>query len=268
MKNTTPSKNKSLIIFFLLTFIFTLPAYILVGLSARNIILSPEMAFFFVPLAALAPIGAAMLLTFKKNGWAGAKELLKRSFDYKRVAKKIWYVPTFFLLPFLFILAWGVTVLMGQPLIAAPFPVVALPIVFLLFFGGALGEEVGWMGYAFEPMQDQLNASKAALLLGVIWALWHVPLYYFLIADPLLIGAQILSVVAMRFLIVWLFNNSGKSVFITILFHTVYNVTIGVLPVNLIISSLFLLATAIIVTLLWGPETMAKFRWKKAAVLG
>ena len=38
------------------------------------------------------------------------------------------------------------------------------------------------MGYAFEPMRDKWNAFKAALLLGVIWALWHVPLYYFLIA--------------------------------------------------------------------------------------
>ena len=134
MKNNPPSKNNSLISFFLLTFIFTLPSYILVGLAANNIILSPEMAFAFVPLAALAPIGAALILTFKENGWAGAKELLGRSFDYKRVTKKIWYLPTLFLLPFLVILAWGVTVLIWQPLLAAPFSVVALPIAFLAFF--------------------------------------------------------------------------------------------------------------------------------------
>lgn len=258
------SKNNSLKNFFLLAFIFALPAYVLVGLTAKNIIFSPEMAFAFVPLAAIAPIGAALLLTFKEDGRDGAKELLKRSFDYKRVAKKIWYVPTLFLLPVLFILAWGFTVLMGQPLLPAPFPVVAVPIVFLLFFGGALGEEVGWMGYAFEPMQDQLNAFKAALQLGLIWALWHVPLYIFLIVDPVLIAAQLLSVVAMRFLIVWLFNNTGKSVFITILFHTVYNVTLGVLPINLVISSFSLLIAAILVTFMWGPESMAEFRWKKA----
>jgi membrane protease YdiL (CAAX protease family) len=140
--------------------------------------------------------------------------------------------------------------------------------VFLLFFIGSLGEEVGWMGYAFEPMQDKWNAFKAALVLGLIWALWHIPLYIFLIADPVLIAAQVLSVIAMRFLLVWLFNNTGKSVFVTILFHTVYNVTISVLPVNLVISSLFLLVTALIVTFLWGPETMAKFRWKKSDVIG
>jgi membrane protease YdiL (CAAX protease family) len=268
MKNRAPTKNKPLIIFFLLTFIFAMPSYILVGLASKDIILSPEMAFVFVPLATLAPIGAALVLTFKENGWAGAKKLLGRSFDYKRTIKKIWYLPTLFLLPFLFILAWGVTVLIGQPLTAILFPVVALPVVFVLFFIMALGEEVGWMGYAFEPMQDQSNAAKAALLLGLIWALSHVPLLIFNIADPVLIVAQLLSLVAIRFLIVWLFNNTGKSVFVAILFHTIYNVTISMLPANQIISSLFLMATAIIVTFLWGPETMANFRWKKADNLG
>jgi len=263
MKNSPPAKNKSLITFFLLTFIFAMPSYILVGLASKNIILSPEMAFVFVPLATLAPIAAALILTFKENGWVGAKKLLGRSFDYKRITKKIWYLPTLFLLPSLFILAWGVTVLMGQPLTDVLFPVVALPIVFVLFFIMALGEEVGWMGYAFEPMQEQWNAFKAALLLGLIWALSHIPLLIFNIADPVLIVAQVLSLVAIRFLIVWLFNNTGKSVFVAILFHTIYNVTISYLPVNQIISSLFLLVTAIIVIFLWGPETMANFRWKK-----
>lgn len=263
MNNISTAKNKSLITFFLLTFIFAMPSYILVALASKNIILSPEMAFVFVPLATLAPIAAALILTFKENGWVGAKKLLGRSFDYKRITKKIWYLPTLFLLPSLFILAWGVTVLMGQPLTDVLFPVVALPIVFVLFFIMALGEEVGWMGYAFEPMQEQWNAFKAALLLGLIWALSHIPLLIFNIADPVLIVAQVLSLVAIRFLIVWLFNNTGKSVFVAILFHTIYNVTISMLPVNHVISSLFLLVTAIIVIFLWGPETMAKFRWKR-----
>jgi membrane protease YdiL (CAAX protease family) len=117
-------------------------------------------------------------------------------------------------------------------------------------------------------MQDKWNAFKAALLLGLIWALWHVPIYIFIITDPLLITAQVISLVAIRFLMVWLFDNTGKSVFIVILFHTVYDTTIAVLPVNLVIASLVLLITAMIVTFLWGPETMAKFRWKKADDLG
>ena len=68
MKNNPSLKNSSLATFFLLTFIFALPSYILVGLAAQNIILSADMAYAFVPLSAFAPIGAAVLLTYKQNG--------------------------------------------------------------------------------------------------------------------------------------------------------------------------------------------------------
>jgi len=157
---------------------------------------------------------------------------------------------------------------MGLPLVDALFPVVAAPLMFLLFFGGALGENVGWMGYAFEPMQDQWNAFKAALLLGLIVALWHVPLYYFLIADSVMLTANLLLPLLLRMLLVWIFNNTGKSLFAAILFHTMNNVAFAVLPVNTIISSLIYTIAVIIVTFLWGPETMAEFRWKKTDDLG
>jgi len=265
MKST---KSKSTLTFFLLTFFLTLPIDILIVLIGKNIILSPDMVFAIVPLTALAPIGAALILTFRESGKDGVKKLLARVFDHKRIEKKIWYIPIFFLMPFLYLLAWGAAVLMEQPLIAAPFPIVALPVVILIFFIMALGEEIGWMGYAFEPMQNQWSTSKAALLLGLIWVLWHVPFWIFVFDEPIAIVGQALTLVTLRFLMVWLFNNTGKSVFVTILFHAVYNVTIGMLPVNTMISSLFLLVTVIVVIFLWGPETMAQFRRKKAHDLG
>jgi membrane protease YdiL (CAAX protease family) len=140
--------------------------------------------------------------------------------------------------------------------------------VFVLFFIMALGEEVGWMGYAFEPMQDQWNAGKAALVLGLIWALWHVPIYLFLITDPALIAAQALSLVAIRILLVWLFDNTGNSVFVAGLFHAGYDVTISVLPVNLAISCLVLLIAAATVIFLWSPATLAEPRWKNSENTG
>lgn len=263
MKNNTSSKTNPLVTFFLLTFIFTLPAYILIGLASKSIILSPEMAFSFVPLSAFAPIGAALLLTFKENGRNGVKKLFGRAFDHKRITRKIWYLPIFFLPPFLVILALGVTILLGLPLVDALFPVWAAPLVFLLFFGGALGEEVGWMGYAFEPMQERWHTFKAALLLGLIWALWHVPMYVFLIDDPAMLTAQLLFPLAIRILIVWIFNNTGKSLFAAILFHTMYNVAYGVFATNTVVATLFAIITAVVVTFLWGSKSMAKFRWKE-----
>jgi len=264
------AKGKFPLAFFVLTFIITLPVYMLVYLASQGIIFPSEMAFLFIFIAAPAPIAVALALTFKENGWDGAKKLMGRSFDYKRIAKKIWYVPTLFLLPLVFILALGLMVLIGKPIPAAQFPVVALPVLVLVFFAMALGEEVGWMGYAFEPMQDQGNSFKATLVLGLIWATWHVPFYIFLITDPVFIVAQVLILLGIRFLLVWVFNNTGKSVFAAILFHAVYNATNGVLPnyqvntpLGIVITGSFILLTAIIVIILWGPETMARFRYTR-----
>ena len=66
-------ENKSMIRFFGLTVLFTLPAYILIALTGMNIILSPEMVFSFVPFSVLAPLGAASYLTYKNGGRKAVK---------------------------------------------------------------------------------------------------------------------------------------------------------------------------------------------------
>ena len=150
--NTSTPESKFPLAFFVLTFLFAIPSYIIVALASNSIVFTPEMAFSFIPLTALAPIAAALILTFNKNGRDSAKNLLGKAFDFKRIAKKIWYAPTLFLLPFVFFLALGLMVLIGKPIPSAQFPVVALPVLFMGFFIMALGEKVGCMGYAFEPM--------------------------------------------------------------------------------------------------------------------
>jgi membrane protease YdiL (CAAX protease family) len=264
MKNRTASTERQGFLFFALTFIISIPIYVLYGMASNGIILPQEMAFLFVSLGTFSPITSALILTVRQNGWHGAKKLLWRAFDQKRVANKSWYLPTLFLPPVLVWIALGIAVLAGLSTTADQFPIMALPIVFAIYFIMGIGEEVGWMGYAFEPMQEQWGAAKAALLLGIVWALWHVPIWFFLIGDPALIVAQALSLVAIRLLLVWLFDNTGNSVFIAILFHAIYNVAISLIPVNLIVLCLVLFVAAIIVIFLWGPTTLADFRWRRS----
>ena len=52
-----------------------------------------------------------------------------------------------------------------------------MPLIFVILFIAAIGEELGWMGYAFEPMQERFGALKASILLGISWALIHIPLF-------------------------------------------------------------------------------------------
>ena len=238
--------------FFVLTIIFTLPAYVLITLTGLNIILSPEMVFAFVPLSVIAPICAALVLTYRKSGGIGVKKLLKRSFDYKRVKNKKWFWPTILLMPLLISLVFGVSSLLELELLPAPMPLIAAPIALILFFLAALFENIGWMGYAFEPMRNRWGLFKSTLLLGVFWGLWHVPMLIFTVPETEMIIAQFLSLIALRIIIVWLYWNTGKSVFIAILFHAIYNVCMVVIPVNFVVTAIVMSISAALILYFWS----------------
>ena len=243
--------------FFVLTIIFTLPAYVLVALTGLNIILSPDMVFAFVPLAVIAPICAALVLTYRKSGGIGVKKLLKRSFDYKRVKNKKWFWPTILLMPLLISLVFGVSSLLELELLPALLPLIAAPIALIGFFLATLFENIGWMGYAFEPMSNRWGLFKSTMLLGVIWGLWHVPMLIFSMPEPEMIVAQVIVLITLRFIIVWLYSNTGKSVFIAILIHAIYNVCMVVIPVNFVVTAIIMSISAALILYFWSRNQKA-----------
>ena len=117
------------------------------------------------------PIASASLLTFRKRGKDGLKQLLWRVFDFKRIAGYRWY-GAIILLPLLIsLLSLGGSILSGVDVPSGMAPLAALPLVLSFFFILAAGEEAGWMGYAFDPMQARYGTLRAALGLGVVWAI-------------------------------------------------------------------------------------------------
>jgi membrane protease YdiL (CAAX protease family) len=258
----TPKTTRNITVFFVLTFVLSVPPYILAALVPSDMVLLVGL------IIAFAPIAAGLILSFRQDGWDGAKRLLGRSFDHKRITRKIWYVPIFLLMPVLFLLALGIMTLVKEPLPEPLFPIVAAPVLFLAFFFFALLEEVGWMGYAFDSMQARWSALKASLILGTLWAIWHVPLYILAGLDPVWIVGQLLSLIAIRILIVWLYNNTGRSAFAVILFHAVYNlctmlITSFYTSLGHSMTSVFIIISALIVAFLWDFETLTRFRFRK-----
>lgn len=109
--------------------------------------------------------------------------------------------------------------------------VVNLPLVLLL--GGPLGEEFGWRGYALPVLQDRLGWRTASLGLGLVWGVWHLPLFFIngtaqAHAPPVLF---LLSVVAMSVVFAWLANRTAGSVVTSLMFHTAINFWPSVVPV-------------------------------------
>jgi membrane protease YdiL (CAAX protease family) len=132
--------------------------------------------------------------------------------------------------------------------------------MFLASFIAALGEELGWMGYAVDPMQDRWNALQASILLGMVWATWHIVPLVQAHRSPAWIAWWCLWTVTQRVLIVWLYNNTGKSVFAAALFHAISNVSTLLFPeyYDPRITGLITALAAAIVTVVWGPRTLAR----------
>ncbi len=106
---------------------------------------------------------------------------------------------------------------------------------FLLVFlvGGPLGEEFGWRAYALPALQRRWGWRLASLLLGVVWAVWHLPLFYSAgtVQSHLPIGLFALSAIASSVLFAWLFNQSQGSVVPVLVLHTAVNAWFLVIPV-------------------------------------
>jgi len=157
-------------------------------------------------------------------------------------------------MPGVMILSYTLMRLMGVSLPTPQIPVLVALAMFLAFFVGALAEELGWSGYVIDPMQDRWGALQAGILLGLVWAVWHIVALVQAHRTPAWIAWWCLNTVAIRVVMVWLYNNTGKSVFGAALFHTTINVTWQLFPVHGSyydprVTSLIMIFLAAVVTL-------------------
>jgi uncharacterized protein len=260
------STQKSPWTFFVLVFILSIPFGVLGAFTDLSF---PEELGLNIPISGLmlvCPLITAVILVYREERLAGVGSLLRRVLDLKRVKHKIWYLPTFLLMPFVMVLMYVVLRLTGQPL---PEPLMSLktllilPILFVAFFIGAIGEEVGWTGYATDPLQARWNALGGAIIVGSVWALWHTITYIEARNAPPWIVAQTLGTILLRIFIVWLYNNTGRSLFIAISFHSMVNVSESMFgpQYNPVISLAIMAAIAALVVFLWDPKTLARFRY-------
>ena len=257
--NPSDSKNRSALTFFVLTFTLSIPFWIAGVLTKFQLLPA-------IPVSALGlvcMVGAASILVYRKNGLAGVQTLLGRSFDFKRISAKIWYLPTILLMPCVMVLSYVVMRLMGVALPAPQFSFTTTLILCVVFFIAGLGEELGWSGYAIDPLQYRFGALGGALLLGVIWAVWHLIPLLSAGRTPVWIAWWSLSTVAYRVIITWLYNNTGGSVFIAAIFHATINVTYFLFPIqgsyyDPRVTGLIVACVAAIITVAFGSRTLVR----------
>jgi uncharacterized protein len=161
---TNPSVKRSPLTFSVLVFALSVPFWLLGALAKQ-----PKGLPMNLPvssLMAVCPLIAACMLVYREEKLGGIKKLLKRVFDYRSIRHKIWYAPILCLMPLIMALSYAVMLLLGRPLPAPDVAFLTIPLLFVVFFLAAAGEEAGWMGYAVDPLQER-RSNQPAVGVGV-----------------------------------------------------------------------------------------------------
>lgn len=253
------STQRSALLFFLLVFALSAPVW-LIGAVSRWQLLPGVPAS---GIMAMCPALAATLLVYRDGGGSAITVLFKRSLDYSRITTSAWLLPMLLLTPAVMFISYAAMQLLELPLPAADINWCAAVPLFLVLFFAALSEELGWSGYALDPLLDRWSALGASLILGSVWAAWHiVPLQQAGRATTW-IAWWCLATVSLRILHTWLYRNTGNSIVGQALFHASFNTSWQLFPdhgshYNPKITGLVLAVTAACVVWRWGPSRLVR----------
>ena len=210
-------KRHPLIAFFVLTWALSWWPWILYAFG-----LSPT------PIASFGPFLAALVVLAITQGKSGIGGLLRRMVRW-RVGIR-WYAVALLLPVGIALAATALNVLLGAQAPSAAdlggwtglFSTFA--VVLLIPGIGGAWEEPGWRGFALPSLQAGRSALVASLILGAVWALWHLP---FVVATGQMGGWDIVIIMAWTLVLTWVYNGTGGSVLIVMLFHAMFNTVPG-----------------------------------------
>jgi membrane protease YdiL (CAAX protease family) len=184
------------------------------------------LGVFPIPIFPFGPFLAALIVAPLVGGWPALTALLQRMVQWRAGLR--WYALAL-LLPTAVAVAVAVaTVWLGAPAPSTAFLLGQAPAAVPIFaglllspFSGALGEEPGWRGIALPRLLASRSPLAASLLLGALVAGWHAPLFATGLYSQ--VGVRVAFIVTTTVLYTLLFQGTGGSVLLAMLFHTAWN---------------------------------------------
>jgi membrane protease YdiL (CAAX protease family) len=197
----------------------------------------PIPPIVLITVGSFVPSITALFLTWRYAGGVELCRLLGRALVWR--VSPIWYVIAIFGPALVMLLAMGGHVLLGGmapdyvPL-GVRWLIVPVNFVLVLLIGGPLGEEFGWRGLALPALETRLSPLWASLLLGLIWSVWHLPLFFISASaqHSLPFGLYVLLTLPLSILITWLYHGTGESLLLVMLFHAAVNTWSGPLLIS------------------------------------
>lgn len=206
-------KHHPLAAYFILAYVFT---WMLLPLLLVNLALGV--------FGLLMPAVAAIVVTGLSEGKAAVKQLLRPLLFWR--VHPLWYGVALGLPILLSMLAVGLGGLLGWPM---QMETVTFTPLLVTVFVLVVGEEIGWRGFALPRLLQRYSPVMASLVLGVLWAGWHLPMFI-LPGSPMIempFVAYFLWVVGLTFLFTGLYQQTQGSLLLATLFHGAVN-TLGV----------------------------------------
>ncbi len=220
-------QRHSLMIYVVLAYLFSWVIEIPLALQYRGV-MDSSLSYTLHYLAGYGPLAAAFLVTKFSEGKTGIGDLISRLVRVQ-FNPLLWLAALSPLLIY-FSVSAGFAFFRGRPIDLAalgqvnflpPLGLVVIPI-WIMTFG--FGEETGWRGFALPRLQANNSALGASFRLWVIWAFWHLPLFFYSY-SPEAIPGMLSGLFAGTIVFTWLFNTSRGSVLITAVFHGLFNAT-------------------------------------------
>ena len=261
-------ERHSVTLFFVLTFLIAHVMMVPVMLTGIG-----WLSFIVASSSSVAGLITAALI----GGKEGLKQLLSGFLRWR--CNPLWYILAIFIpVTFMFIVIGLSTAFVPQFQIQWTVGLAMLVPTFLLTTVQAgLGEEIGWRGYAIPKLMEKRSALASTLIVGAVWAAWHIPLYFItgtlqnnLVQEmglPLTLVVYSIFIIALAVVYSWIYLASNKNLWLPILMHGSTNYfanllvidnfnDFGLIPIT--ICFCLWVAIAIAVTLIFGPQRMSK----------
>lgn len=222
-------KQHSVLFYFLLTctisWLCLLSIIGIDGFLGRTTLSDESMPLLFMAMVA-GPVISGLISIYVLEGKSGLKGLVSRFLKWK--IKLRFYLIGLFTAPVLILLSYFILSLFSSKFIPSIF---SSNSVMMLVIGGILGglvagicEEIGWTGFATPKLREKYTIITSGLILGVVWGIWHFPL--FMHKDPagqipliiLLIVSLLTHLPAFRILMTWIYDRT-RSLLISIIMH-------------------------------------------------
>lgn len=219
-----------LILFFIIVFLVAWILFITANLISTDGELS-TLSRVLIFMGAISPGLVAIFITAITKGGEGVKALIaKISFTDTNVK---WYVFAVTFIAFLKGLAALVYFLVYNS-----WPQFGTTSWYVMVLGIAVsmwtqaGEEIGWRGYALPLMSKKFGLAMASILLGILWAIWHLPLFYVAAADTFnrSFPLYMLQVTGLSVIMAWLFWKVNGNLLPLMVFHAAINNTKDIVP--------------------------------------